>query len=69
MYAVKVYEANQLPEYGFKLARIAASVSPRNFDALYYLYNSSSISSNEKRKILNRLKVLDPHNPELKNLG
>lgn len=69
MYAVKVYEANKLPEYGIGLARIAVNMSPRNFDAWWYLYNSSTISGNEKREILDRLKALDPHNPDLAKLG
>jgi hypothetical protein len=44
-------------------------LNPRNFDGWNYLYNATSVSGNEKREILDRLKALDPHNPDLKKLG
>jgi O-antigen ligase len=68
-YATRVFDANKMQDKAVELARETVRVSPRNFDAWSYLYNSPSVSGNEKREILDRLKELDPNNPELAKLG
>lgn len=68
-YATQIFEQNKMPDKAVELAREAVKLSPRNFDAWMYLYNAPSVSGNEKREILDRLKALDPHNPDLKKLG
>jgi hypothetical protein len=69
MYAVQIFDQNKVPDKAMLLARNAIKLNPRNFDALNYLYNSSSVTGNEKREILARMKELDPHNPDLAKLG
>jgi O-antigen ligase len=68
-YASRIFEQNKVSDKAINLAREAVKLSPRNFDAWMYLYNAPSVSGNEKREILDRLKALDPHNPDLKKLG
>ena len=68
-YATQIFEQNKMPDKAVELAREAVKLSPRNFDAWMYLYNAPSVSGNEKGEILDRLKALDPHNPDLKKLG
>ena len=69
MYAANIFEQNKMQDKAVELAREAVRLSPRNFDAWMYLYNAPSVLGNEKREILDRLKVLDPHNPDLAKLG
>ena len=69
LYAAKIFDQNKMSDKALKFARDAVKLNPRNFDALYYIYNAPSTSGNEKREILDRLKVLDPHNPDLAKLG
>ena len=69
LYAAKIFDQNKMSDKALKLARDAAKLNPRNFDAWYYIYNAPSTSGNEKREILDRLKALDPHNPDLAKLG
>ena len=69
MYTARIFEQNKMPDKAVELARETVKLSPRNFDAWMYLYNAPSVSGNEKREILDRLKTLDPHNPDLKKLG
>jgi O-antigen ligase len=68
-YAVQVFDQNKMQDKAVALARESVKLNPRNFDGWTYLYNSPSVSGNEKREILDRLKALDPHNPDLKMLG
>ena len=68
-YAAQIFDQNKMQDKAVTLAREAVKLSPRNFDGWMYLYNSPSVSGNEKREILDRLKVLDPHNPDLMKLG
>ena len=68
-YATQVFDQNKMQDKAVELARESVKLSPRNFDGWNYLYNSPSVSGNEKREILDRLKALDPHNPDLKKLG
>lgn len=69
MYAAQIFDQNKMQDKAVSLARDAVKLSPRYFDGWMYLYNSPSVSGNEKREILDRLKVIDPHNPDLKKLG
>ena len=69
LYAAQVFEQNKMQDEAVVLARKTVTLNARNFDGWNYLYNFSSVSSNEKREILDRLKALDPHNPDLKKLG
>ena len=69
MYAANIFDENKMQDKAVELAREAVKLSPRNFDAWMYLYNAPSVSGNEKREILDRLKALDPHNPDLVKLG
>lgn len=69
LYAAQIFDQNKLPDKAIVLARETVKLNPRNFDGWNYLYSASSVSGNEKREILNRLKALDPHNPDLKKLG
>ena len=69
MYAVQIFDQNKMQDKAVNLAREAVKLNPRSFDAWYFLYNSESVTGNEKREILDRLKALDPHNPDLKKLG
>jgi len=69
VYAAQIFDQNKMQDKAISLAREAVKISPRNFDAWNYLYNSPSVSGNEKREILDRLKAIDPHNPDLKKLG
>jgi O-antigen ligase len=68
-YAAQVFDQNKLPDKAVELARESVKLNPRNFDGWNYLYSSPVVSENEKREILDRLKALDPHNPDLKKLG
>jgi O-antigen ligase len=68
-YATQVFDQNKMQDKAVDLARKSVTLNPRNFDGWIYLYNSASVSGNEKREILHRLKALDPHNPDLKKLG
>ena len=68
-YAAKIFDQNKLPDKAIKYARDAVSLNPRFFDGWIYIYNHPSTSGNEKREILDRLKALDPHNPDLAKLG
>jgi O-antigen ligase len=68
-YAVRIFDQNNEQTKAVELAREAIKLSPRNFDAWMYLYSQESVSGNEKREILDRLKMLDPINPELAKLG
>lgn len=68
-YATQIFDQNKMQDKAVSLARESVKVSPRNFDGWMYLYNSQSTTGNEKREILDRMKALDPHNPELKKLG
>lgn len=65
----EIFQANDMPREATEFARKAVEINPRNFDAWWYLYNSSLIKENEKREILEHLQILDPHNPDLKKLG
>lgn len=69
MYAAQIFDQNKMQDKAVNLAREAVKLNPRSFDAWNYLYNAPSVSGNEKREILDRLKALDPHNPDLKKLG
>ena len=69
MYAAQVFDQNKMQDKAVSLAREAVKLNPRSFDAWNYLYNSPSVTGNEKREILDRLKALDPNNPDLKKLG
>lgn len=69
LYAAQVFHQNKMQDKAVVLARETVKLNARNFDGWNYLYNSSSVSGNEKREILDRLKALDPHNPDLKKLG
>jgi hypothetical protein len=68
-YAAQIFDQNKLPDKAVELARDTVKLNPRNFDGWNYLYNSPLVSGDEKSEILDRLKVLDPHNPDLKKLG
>ncbi len=68
-YAAQIFDQNKMPERAMELSRESLKLNPRNFEAWSYLYNSTSVSRNEKREILHQLRVLDPHNPDLKKLG
>ena len=68
-YATQIFDQNKMQDKAVPLARESVKLNPRNFDGWNYLYNSSSVSGNEKREILDTLKKLDPHNPDLKKLG
>ena len=68
-YAAELFDSNKIQDKADQLARQAVKVNPRNFDAWMYLYESDVTSGNEKREILDRLKALDPHNPDLAKLG
>ena len=68
-YATQVFDQNKMQDKAVNLAREAIKLNPRSFDAWNYLYNSPSVSGNEKREILDRLKAIDPNNPDLKKLG
>jgi hypothetical protein len=69
VYAARIFDQNKMQDKAVSLAREAVKLNPRSFDAWNYLYNSTSVTGNEKREILDRLKALDPHNPDLKKLG
>jgi hypothetical protein len=69
MYAAQIFDQNKMQDKAVSLAREAVKLNPRSYDAWNYLYNSPSVTGNEKREILDRLKALDPHNPDLKKLG
>lgn len=69
LYAAQLFSQNKLEDKTVDLVREAVKLSPRSFDAWNYLYNLPSVSGNEKREILDRLKAIDPHNPDLKKLG
>lgn len=68
-YAIQVFDQNKLQDKAVLLAQEVVKISPRNFEALYYLYNSPTVTANEKREILDRLKLIDPHNPDLAKLS
>jgi len=68
-YATQIFNQNKMQDKALPLARESVKLNPRNFDGWNYLYNSPSVSGNEKREILDTLKKLDPHNPDLKKLG
>lgn len=68
-FATKIFDQNQLQDKALLLARESVAINPRNFDGWNFLYNSNSVSADEKREILIRLKALDPHNPDLAKLG
>jgi O-antigen ligase len=68
-HAAQIFDQNKLSDKAVELARESVKLNPRNFDGWNYLYNASSVSGNEKREILDRLKTLDPNNPDLKKLG
>jgi O-antigen ligase len=68
-YAAQIFDQNKLPDKAVELARESVKLNPRNFDGWNYLYNSPLVSGIEKREILDRLKALDPNNPDLKKLG
>ena len=69
LYAARVYFENNLPEGYIELLRASIELNGRNFDSLKSLLDSNTVSGNEKREILDRLKAIDPHNPDLKKLG
>lgn len=69
LYAARVYFENNLPEGYIELLRASIKLNGRNFDSLKSLLDSNTVSVNEKREILDTLKKLDPHNPDLKKLG
>lgn len=68
-YATQIFDQNKMKDKAVTLARESVKLNPRSFDAWMYLYNSSSVSGNEKREILDTLKMLDPHNLDLAELG
>ncbi len=68
-YAAQIFDQNKMQEKAVLLERESVKMNPRNFDGWMYLYNSASVSGIEKREILDTLKALDPHNPDLKKLG
>lgn len=68
-YATQVFAQNKMQDIAVALARDSVKLNPRSFDAWMYLYNSSSVTGNEKREILETLKKIDPHNPDLTKLG
>ena len=68
-FATKLFDQNNMKDKAVSLARESVKVNNRNFDGWSYLYFSDSVSANEKREILDKLKKLDPHNPDLKKLG
>jgi hypothetical protein len=68
-YASKVFLANKLSSKSVELVRKAINENPRSYEAWYILYGSNGITSNEKREILEKLKELDPNNPDLAKLG
>ncbi len=69
LYAVQVFDNNEIYDKATQLARKTTEINPRSYNAWFYLYGSPSVTGNEKREILDRLKALDPHNPDLKKLG
>jgi hypothetical protein len=68
-YATQIFAQNKLSDKAVEMARESVKLNPRNFDGWNNLYNSPLVSENEKREILDRLKALDPNNPDLKKLG
>ena len=69
IYASNILYQNKFQSNAIKLARDAADLNSRWFDAWNFLYTAPETSSNEKREMLDRLKALDPHNPDLAKLG
>ena len=69
LYAARIFDQNKIKDKALSLARVAVKINPRSFDAWMYLYQSPNTSGSEKREILDRLKTLDPHNPDLVKLN
>ena len=69
LYAAQIFEQNNAQAKAVELAREAIKLNPRSFDAWMFLYSQNTTSGNEKREILDRLKALDPNNPELAKLN
>ena len=61
----EIFRRSNMPEIGIQIARDAVELSPNNYEALEELYLMPNISKNEKAKILNRLKLMDPLNKDL----
>jgi O-antigen ligase len=68
-YAAQIFEQNKLIESAVTIARVSVKYNKRNYDALNFLYRSGKITAEDRKKILNRMLALDPHNPDLKKLG
>ncbi len=68
LYAAQIFDQNKMPEKSVELARAAVNLSPRNFDAIYLLYNSPLVDSSEKKVLAEKLIKIDPHNPDLVNI-
>ena len=69
LYAAQLFDQNKIPDKAVSLARDAIKINTRSYEAWAYIYKSNLITANEKREILDKIKILDPNNPNLKKLG
>jgi O-antigen ligase len=65
LYAVKVFDENELVDISSNLARKTIAFNPNSFNAWYYLYNSGVLNEKERETALKTLIRLDPNNKEI----
>jgi O-antigen ligase len=64
-YAASLFNSNKLEDKAYVLSKEATELNPRSFDAWNLLYSSKWATDLDKAKALEKMKNLDPHNPEL----
>jgi O-antigen ligase len=64
--AVALFETSNLKELAHKYALLGVEFNPNNYDAWKNLYQIENTTGSEKAKALERMKMLDPKNPNLK---
>jgi hypothetical protein len=69
LYAVQVFSDNNLQTDGSNLARQISLYNKYSFNAWSYLYQSNTLSEEEKKRVKLKLLKLDPNNPEVQSLS
>ena len=64
-YAASLFNSNKFEDKAYVLSKEATELNPRSFDAWNLLYSSKWATDLEKAKAFEKMKNLDPHNPEL----
>jgi O-antigen ligase len=64
--ASQIYSKNNVPDKGLELAKYGTEVFPNDFRAWYFYYLVPNIDSVEKLQVKERLRKLDPNNPDFR---